>query len=161
MHYCVILRLNEKPAIRVILLQLEHLGLFGLFLGCLLSATVFPFSSDALYIGILMATKQPMACLLVGTAGNWIGGAITYFLGRLAKWEWVEKVFKVTREKLEKQKPLIEKWGTWAALLSWIPFVGDVIVIALGFYRTPAVWTILFLLIGKFLRFLVWTLILL
>lgn len=142
------------------MLQLENLGLLGLFIGCLLSATVVPFSSDALYVGILLATRQPLACLLVGSAGNWIGGVITYFLGRLAKWEWIEKVFKVSHEKLEKQKPMIDRWGIWIALLSWIPFVGDVFVIALGFYRTPAVWTILFLLVGKFLRFAVWTLLL-
>ncbi|MCQ2143060.1 MAG: DedA family protein [Bacteroidales bacterium] len=133
----------------------------GLFIGCLLSATVVPFSSDALYVGILLASKQPLACLVVGTAGNWIGGVITYFLGRLAKWEWIEKAFRVSHEKLEKQKPVIEKWGIWIALLSWIPFIGDVFVIALGFYRTPAVWTILLLLVGKFLRSAVWTLILL
>lgn len=139
---------------------LDNLGLWGLFIGCLLSATIVPFSSDALYIAVLLATKAPVACLIVGTAGNWLGGVTTYFLGRLAKWEWVEKTFRVSREKLEKQKPLIDKWGVWVALLSWVPFVGDVIVIALGFYRTPAAWTIFLLLVGKFLRFLVWSLLL-
>ena len=136
---------------------LSQLGLWGLFLGCFLSATVFPFSSDALYIGALFATKEPFACLLAGTAGNWLGGVVTYFMGRLAKWEWVEKLFKVSREKLEKQKPIIDRWGVWIALLSWVPFIGDVFVIALGFYRTPAVWTLLLMLVGKFARFAVWT----
>jgi len=38
-----------------------------------------------------------------------------------------------------------------------VPVVGDVIAIALGFYKSPAVWTLLLLLVGKFARFLVWT----
>jgi len=67
---------------------LENLGLAGLFIGTFLAATIIPFSSDALYIAVLLATKEPVACLLLGTLGNWLGGVTTYWLGRLAKWEW-------------------------------------------------------------------------
>ena len=139
---------------------LEQLGLLGLFIGCFLAATVVPFSSDALYIAILYATSKPVECLVVGTLGNWLGGVTTYWLGRLAKWEWLEKTFKVKRETLDKQKRLIDKYGVWIALLSWIPIVGDVISLALGFYKSPAVWTLFLLLVGKFGRFVVWTLML-
>ena len=137
---------------------LEQLGLLGLFIGTFLAATVVPFSSDALYVAVLLATKRPLACLLVGSIGNWLGGITTYLLGRLAKWEWLEKTFKVSREKLEKQKVKIDKYGVWMALLSWIPIAGDVIALALGFYKSPALWTILLLLVGKFGRFAIWTL---
>lgn len=137
---------------------LESLGLLGLFIGCFLAATVIPFSSDALYVAVLLATGEPVACLVFGTLGNWLGGVTTYWLGRLARWEWLEKTFKVKRETLEKQKMYIDKYGVWMALLSWVPIVGDVICIALGFYKCPAVWTILLLLAGKFARFAIWTL---
>ena len=137
---------------------LEKLGLLGLFIGCFLAATVVPFSSDALYIAILYATRNPVGCLVFGTLGNWLGGVTTYLLGRLAKWEWVEKWFRVSKEKIEKQKKAIDRYGVWMALLSWIPIIGDVICIALGFYKTPAVWTLILLLVGKFGRFLIWTL---
>lgn len=137
---------------------LEKLGLIGLFLGTFLAATVFPFSSDALYLAVLAATKNPAGCLIYGTLGNWLGGVTTYFLGRLAKWSWLEKTFKVKEETLQKQKVKIDRYGVWLALVSWVPFVGDVIALALGFYKTPAVWTILLLLIGKAARFALWTL---
>ena len=51
----------------------------------------------------------------------------------------------------------IDRWGVWLALIAWVPFIGDVFVIALGFYRTRQIPTILLLLIGKALRFLAWT----
>lgn len=140
-------------------MDLSSWGLLGLFLGSFLAATVVPFSSDALYIAVLLVTKQPILCLLVGSLGNWLGSVTTYFLGRLCKWEWLEKTFKVSREKLEKQKKNIDKYGVWMALISWAPIVGDVISLGLGFYRTPAFWTLLMLFIGKLLRFGVWTLI--
>lgn len=135
---------------------LEEWGLLGLFLGNVLAATIFPFSSDALYIAVLAALKQPLACFLVGTAGNWLGSVITYYVGRLGKWEWIEKWFKVKPETLEKQKTKIDKYGVWLALIAWVPVIGDVFVIALGFYRTKPLPTILLLLIGKASRFLVW-----
>ena len=139
------------------MLGLEKLGLLGLFIGTFLAATVFPFSSDALYMGALVAGIKPAAVLIVGTLGNWLGGVTTYFLGRLAKWEWVEKHFNVKPQTLEKQHIFIEKYGVWVALLTWVPFVGDVIAIALGFYKSPAVWSLLLMLVGKFGRFFIWT----
>lgn len=139
---------------------LEELGLLGLFIGTFLAATIVPFSSDALYIGILLTGISPWAVFVVGTMGNWLGGVTTYFLGRLAKWEWVEKTFKVKPETLEKQHNLILKYGVWVALLTWVPIVGDVIAIALGFYKCPAIWSMLLMLVGKAGRFAIWTLML-
>lgn len=139
--------------------DLESLGLLGLFIGTFLAATILPFSSDALYIAVLAATKDPIGCLAVGTVGNWLGSVVTYWIGWIGRWEWIEKWFKVKRETLEKQKVKIDKYGVWLALLAWVPFIGDVIAIALGFYRTRP-WATMFLqLVGKFARFLLWNLI--
>lgn len=137
---------------------LESLGLWGLFLGAFLAATIVPFSSDALYLAVLIATKDPLGCFLYGTIGNWLGGITTYWIGWLGRWEWIERWFKVKHETLEKQKVKIDKYGVWMALLSWVPIVGDVIVIALGFYKTRPLWTIILLLVGKAARFVVWNL---
>lgn len=137
---------------------LETLGLLGLFIGTFVAATVLPLSSDALYVAVLLATKDSAGCLVAGTLGNWLGGVTTYYLGRLAKWEWLEKVFKVKEETLQRQKTKIDRYGVWLALISWIPIIGDVFVLALGFYKTPALWTLLLMLVGKFGRFLIWSL---
>jgi len=87
---------------------LESLGLLGLFIGTFLAATIVPFSSDALYIAVLVATKNPVACLIVGTLGNWLGSVTTYWIGRIGKWEWIEKKFKVKPETLERQKQKVD-----------------------------------------------------
>ena len=139
--------------------DLESLGLLGLFIGTFLAATILPFSSDALYIAVLAASKDPIGCLAVGTVGNWLGSVVTYWMGWIGRWEWIEKWFKVKRETLEKQKVKIDKYGVWLALLAWIPIIGDVIAIALGFYRTRPWATMFLLLVGKFARFLLWNLI--
>ena len=138
---------------------LEELGLAGLFIGTFLAATILPFSSDAIYIAVLAATGDPAGCLAVGTLGNWLGSVLTYFIGRSGRWEWIEKWFKVKPGTLARQKAAIDRYGVWLALICWIPVVGDVAALALGFYRARPFWTIVLMLVGKFARFLVWNLV--
>ena len=138
-------------------------GLWGLFIGTFLAATVVPFSSDVLYITVLQMTSSPWACLVVGSLGNWLGSLTTFGLGWLGRWALLIlgiPISTVDRTKLEMQKASIDKYGVWLALLSWVPFIGDVFAIALGFYRTNPWLTALLLLVGKTLRFLVWNLLL-
>ncbi|MBR6083692.1 MAG: DedA family protein [Salinivirgaceae bacterium] len=139
------------------MLSLSDLGLIGLFIGNFLAATIVPFSSDALYIGALAAMGRPWECFVVATAGNWLGSVATYYCGLIAKWEWLERTFRIEPQTIARQKPKIDRFGTWLALLAWVPFVGDMLVLALGFYRTPKLPTFVLLLIGKAGRFLVWT----
>ncbi|MCF0168135.1 MAG: DedA family protein [Bacteroidales bacterium] len=139
---------------------LGNLGLLGLFLGNFLAATIIPFSSDALYVAALMTSANKLSCFIVATTGNWLGSVLTYWMGRIARWEWIEKWFRVKRETILRQKEKIDRYGVWMALIVWVPFIGDVIAIALGFYRSNPFWTILLLLLGKAARFLVWTLLL-
>ena len=138
---------------------LEGLGLTGLFIGTFLAATILPFSSDALYLAILAATQDHVGCLIAGTLGNWLGRVASYWMGWGAKWEWIEKWFRIRHETLEKQKTRIDKYGAWLALLAWVPLFGDIIALALGFYRTRPTLTIILLFVGKFTRFLAWTMI--
>ena len=135
--------------------MLEQLGLFGLFLGCGLSATVIPFSSEVLLTGALLAGYNVWIVVLVASLGNTVGGMVSFLLGWLCKWEWIEKWLKVKREKLEKMHTWVSKYGYWAALLAWAPFVGDVIAIALGLLRLNPWLTALLMFIGKLARYMV------
>jgi membrane protein YqaA with SNARE-associated domain len=134
---------------------LLDLGYWGLFIGSFLAATIVPFSADILLIGMLIAGGSPWAVISIATAGNFIGGLTSYGVGRIGKWEWIER-FGVKAETLEKQKAKIDKYGSWAALMSWVPIIGDVIAVALGFYRTRFLPSALFMFIGKAGRFVAW-----
>lgn len=137
---------------------LAEWGYIGLFLGAFLAATVVPFSSDFLIVGLLLAGGDPLLSFISATLGNWLGGLTSFGLGWLGKWEWIEKWFKVTKEKLDKQKKWIDKYGALLAFLSWTPFVGDVFAIGLGFYKVNFVKSSVFMLIGKAARFAFWIL---
>lgn len=135
---------------------LQQWGVWGLFIGSFLAATVVPFSSDALFVAILAAGCDPVQCLISATLGNWLGGLTSYAIGWLGKWEWIERWFRVKRTTLERQHDKVVRWGVWLALLTFLPFVGDLFAIALGFYRMPPLRCALFMLVGKAARFVVW-----
>jgi membrane protein YqaA with SNARE-associated domain len=122
-------------------------GLLGLFVSSFLAATVLPFSSEALFVVLLSGGFDPVACILVATAGNTLGGLTNLLLGRFSRG------FYERRGKTLKGERVIRKYGAWTAWLSWVPFIGDPLLIAAGFYRTPFLPTALFMLLGKCLRY--------
>ncbi len=138
--------------------SLIDLGYLGLFIGSFLASTVIPLSADVLLLGILALGGNAWVCLLVATAGNWLGGLTSYWLGWIGKWEWIERRFKVRKEKLLAQKRHIDRYGVFLALFTWLPLIGDLFALALGFYKIRPVSCIVYMLAGRFVRFLVWTL---
>lgn len=135
--------------------MLESLGLFGLFIGCLLAATIVPFSSEALMAGAMLLDYNLWVIVLVAALGNTAGGMISFLMGWFCKWEWLEKWFKVKREKLMSVHDRVGKYGLWAALLTWMPVVGDLIAIAMGLLRLNPWWTMLLMFMGKLGRYIV------
>lgn len=135
---------------------LSDLGLVGLFLGSFLAATVVPFSSDFLIVGALLAGADPVGVFISATSGSFLGSVSTYWVGHIGKWSWIEKWFKVKPETLEKQQRKIEKWGPPIAVFAWLPFIGDVFSLALGFYKVNFWKVSFFTLIGKALRSGLW-----
>lgn len=131
------------------------LGYLGLFVGAFLAGTVIPFSAEVLLVGLLAAGSDAVTAVTVATAGNWLGGLTSYGIGRYGKWEWIERMH-VSREKLEKQKRIIDRFGALLALLTWIPFLGNVFAVALGFYRVRFVPMAFWMLVGKCARFITW-----
>ena len=134
-------------------------GYIGLFVGAFLAATIIPFSSDVMLVGLLAIGGNPYISVVVATLGNWLGGLTSYWLGRLGKWEWLEKWFKVKKETIEKQQHRIEKYGSLLAFFTWLPLIGDVMAIGLGFYRVEAKGVAVFMLMGKCARYVMWALI--
>ena len=137
---------------------LLELGYIGLFIGSFLASTIVPFSADVLLIGMLVAGGTPWIVIAVATIGNFLGGLTSYGIGRIGKWEWIERL-GAKPESIEKHKAKIDKYGAWMALLSWVPFIGDVLAVALGFFRVKFIPSAVFMFIGKLGRFIAWYLI--
>jgi len=132
---------------------LEELGYIGLFLAGFLAATILPFSSEGVLIIALLNNSNPTICLIVITLGNWLGSVTTYGIGYLGKVKWIEKYFKISHEKLLKTQKRFKKHGSWLGLFVWVPIIGDVFALSLGYFKVNFLLSTVFMLIGKLARY--------
>ncbi len=131
-----------------------ELGYLGLFITCFLAATILPIASEVFLITMLAAKYDPLSSLLIASSGNTLGSYLNFGIGYIGNPEWLKKL-RVKQKTIESWKASIQKYGVWLALLSWLPIVGDIIGIALGFFRANIFWSFIFMAIGKFIRYLV------
>ncbi len=136
-------------------LALPQYGLSTVFLVSTLSATLLPMASVPVVFGLVKV--NPDLCwpaMLAATAGNTLGGVITYWMGYAA-----ERAYEtLTRHKPHHQRALdwLQRWGPPACLLSWLPFVGDPLCAVAGWLRLRFWPCTFYMAVGKFLRYLVY-----
>ncbi|NDV96690.1 DedA family protein [Dysgonomonas sp. 521] len=128
-------------------------GYIGLFLASFLAATILPFGSEVVFAGLLAAGLNSWTCVLIASVGNWLGGMTNYYLGRLGKIEWIEKYLKVKKEKIDKMQHWLEGKGAVMAFFSFMPVVGDIIALALGYMRANVYIVNVSMFAGKFIRY--------
>lgn len=128
-------------------------GYIGLFLASFLAATILPFGSEFVFAGLIALGMDAWICVGIATIGNWMGGMTNYYLGSLGKMEWIEKYLKVEKEKILKMQHWLEKKGAWMAFFSFLPAIGDLIALALGYMRANVYIVNISMILGKFIRY--------
>lgn len=129
-------------------------GYLGLFISALLAGSIIPFSSELVMVAPVKVGLSPAVCVLAATLGNTLGGMTCYYMGHLGKTDWIEKYFKVKKEKIEKTQRFLQGKGALMAFFAFLPFVGEAIAIALGFMRSNVFLTTTSMFAGKLLRYI-------
>jgi membrane protein YqaA with SNARE-associated domain len=129
-----------------------EISFFGLFLASFLSATILPIASEGILLLVLAAGFDPINCLLIATLGNSLGGSSNYLIGWFGNPLWLKRAGFKEKNIINFEKR-IQRYGSWLALISWLPFIGDPLLLALGFFKAPFFPVIVLMIIGKFLRY--------
>ncbi len=128
-------------------------GLVGLFLASFLAATILPFSSEAVLLAMALAGGRFLPLFVVATVGNTLGGLVNYGIGRWLPTDRLVRGLRIDVGRADRWQALVRRRGAVAALLCWLPVVGDPIAIALGLFRAPFPASALFMLLGKAARY--------
>lgn len=128
-------------------------GYIGMFVAAFLAGSVFPFSSEAVMLGMLAAGMDPWGLVLWGSAGNILGSLFNYGIGRMGRLDWLEKYFHVKPESIEKAQKFMAGRGSVMGFFAFIPILGSAITVVLGFTRANFVLSLTFIALGKFLRY--------
>lgn len=137
-------------------LALPQYGLSTVFVVALVSATLLPMGSEPAVFGLIKLDPSLFwPAILVATAGNTAGGAITWWMGYGSEIAYEH----ATHRRPSEARPLqwLRRFGAKACLLSWLPIVGDPLCAVAGWLKLPFWPCVFYMAVGKFLRYLVMT----
>lgn len=130
-------------------------GYVGMFVSAVIAGSIIPFSSELVFAGLIYIGLDPVLCLISATLGNTIGSMTIYGVGCLGKMEWIEKYFHVKREKVERMRNFLQHKGALMGFFAFLPIIGSVISAALGFMRSNLTLTVLSMMTGKAVRYII------
>ena len=128
-------------------------SLWGLFLSAFISSTLLPGGSEAVLV--LLAAESgtdKLLLLAVATLGNTLGGMSSWALGRVIVWRFPARRFAAKEQRAIAR---LQRWGSPALLLSWLPVVGDPLCLAAGWLRIHWLPSLVFIAVGKAARYAV------
>ena len=101
-----------------------------MMLAAFLAGSFFPFSSEAVMVGLMATGLDPWQLAIYGTIGNVLGSAFNYGVGRMGKVEWM-------------------------GFFAFLPILGSAITILLGLMRANVVITFIAITLGKIFRYII------
>ena len=128
-------------------------GYWGMGVLSFLSGSIVPIASEVLLLFFLGIGMNAMLLVIVATIGNTLGGITCFLMGYLADKDMVGRLFRIPEKRMRRADELIQKYGYWTAALSFLPALGEVILVALGIMRVNKYKVIAVMALGKFLRY--------
>lgn len=126
-----------------------------LFFWSFLAATFFPISSEVFLANIIHDYNIILVPVIVATIGNVLGGMVTFYMGWKGGEIALNKASEKSIKRYHKAKNIVDRYGPFSMILAWTPFIGDIIVFIGGVFKLPITSSIIWMTIGKFLRYLV------
>lgn len=139
----------------ILLEFLSQYGYWGMLIAAFLAGSFFPFSSEAVMLGFMVAGLDNWTLIIYGTVGNVLGSLFNYGVGRMGRLDWVERYLHVKKEELDKAQRFMAGRGAWMGFFAFLPILGSAITIMLGFMRSNFFISMLSITIGKLLRYVV------
>ncbi|MGD2021285.1 MAG: YqaA family protein [Thiohalocapsa sp.] len=112
-------------------------GYLGLFTAAFVAATLLPFYSELALVGLLAAGLDPWLLWFWATAGNTLGAAVNWAIGRWLMHYHDRPWFPFKEKHLGAARRWYARWGIWSLLMAWLPVGGDALTFIAGLMRAP------------------------
>jgi membrane protein YqaA with SNARE-associated domain len=146
---------NRHQLMDFIISFLTQYGYWGMLMAAFLAGSFFPFSSEAVLVGLMATGLDPWVLMIYGTIGNVLGSMFNYGVGRMGKLEWIEKYLHVKEKDLAKAQRFMAGRGAWMGFFAFLPVLGSAIAIALGLMRANVIITFIAVTAGKIFRYII------
>ncbi|RMX17591.1 DedA family protein [Vandammella animalimorsus] len=140
-------------------LALPEYGLSTVFAVAFLSATLLPLGSEPAVFGLVQLNPALFwPAVLVATLGNTLGGMLSWWMGSAARRALLRKRHTgAAAAQHPRALRWLQRFGPKACLLSFLPVVGDPLCAVAGWLRLPLAQCAAYMALGKLLRYVVMT----
>ncbi|MDP1979067.1 MAG: YqaA family protein [Undibacterium umbellatum] len=133
------------------MLALPEIGLSSVFIISFISATLLPMGSEPAVFAVIKSNPAIFwQVIMIATVGNTLGGMLNYGMGYAAKQAF-------DRERESYWYRWLQHFGAKTMLMAWLPGIGDPICTLAGWLRLPFWPSVFYMAIGKFLRYVLIT----
>jgi membrane protein YqaA with SNARE-associated domain len=137
-------------------LALPEVGLSTVFVVAFISATLLPMGSEPAVFGLIKLNPELFwPAILVATAGNTLGGAVSWLMGTGHPQGGGQGAMAQPTEL--RALRWLERFGPKACLLSWLPPVGDPLCAVAGWLKFPFWPCVAYMAVGKLARYITMT----
>ena len=133
--------------------MIENLGILGLFLISFIASSLYPLGSEVFVAMFIKLGYDKYLVLLVATLGNTLGTLSTYAIGYFGTNLILHSRFKENIKKAIKYVNITKKFGSLCAFFTFLTIIGDIFALALGVTRCNLAKMIIFVTLGKTLRY--------
>jgi membrane protein YqaA with SNARE-associated domain len=129
-------------------LAMPEIGLSSVFLISFIAATLLPMGSEPAVFAVIKANGALFwPVIMIATIGNTLGGVVNYWIGYGAKQI-------VAKERQARWLGWLKRYGAKTMLLAWLPGIGDPICALGGWLKLPFWPSVMYMAVGKLLRYL-------
>lgn len=126
-----------------------------LFISSFTSSTILPGHSEIALTALISQKKYEIFYLIFfASLGNILGSIVNWYLGFYFLKFKNKKWFPFKKKYLDNASNSFVKYGKWSLLLSWVPFIGDVITLVAGIFRVPLHEFVIIVSIAKIGRYI-------
>jgi len=126
-----------------------------LFTSSFASSTILPGHSEITLIALITQKKNEVFYLVFfASLGNILGSVLNWYLGLYFLKFKNKKWFPFKENQINKVSKSFLKYGKWSLLLSWVPFIGDVLTLVAGMFRVPLYQFVVIVSVAKVSRYI-------
>ena len=126
-----------------------------LFTSSFASSTILPGHSEITLTALITQKKYEIFYLVFfASLGNISGSVLNWYLGLYFLKFKNKKWFPFKENHINKVSKYFLKYGKWSLLLSWIPFIGDVLTLVAGMFRVPLHQFVIIVSVAKIGRYI-------
>lgn len=131
-------------------------GLGILFICATLAATLLPLGSEPVLLALVTYHPELVwPALLTASLGNTLGGMIGWYMGWGAERWLAQQLQKDHMTQHLRALIWLQRLGPRACIGAWLPIIGDPLCLVAGYLRLPFWPCVVYMAIGKTLRYVV------